>query len=275
MKASFLYIPLWILFPILVAANSPDKPSAYRLGEELHFRVYYHAWLTGKVTAGYASMTIKDKPVMVSGKSTLHIKGEGKSRKAFSWFFKVHDRFETWLEPSEQIPLKYLRRTREGNYSKDEDYVFDHAKGIVTSTRKITEIPQKTQDIVSALYFARNTDFSKAKSGDIFPISFVFDDEIYVSQTLFLGRETVKVGMGTFTCLKFKPMVVTGNVFDDEYPMTLWVTDDKNRIPILAESSILVGSVKIELIGYKNLAHPLSSIQSVGKPPVTSVSNFD
>ncbi|HOI00010.1 MAG TPA: DUF3108 domain-containing protein [Bacteroidales bacterium] len=275
MRTLCLYTLLIILTPLAANANGPDRVMAFKMGEELHYRVYYHAWMTGKVTAGYATMQIKDKPVKVAGKSTYHIKGEGKSRRAFNWFFKVHDRFETWLDPVEQIPLKYLRRTREGNYSKDEDYYFDHPKGIVKSTRKVTEIPPNTQDIMSAIYQARNLDLSKAKSGDVFPVNFVFDDEVYTSKILFLGRENVKVGLGTFSCLKFKPMVLTGSVFEEEYPMTLYVTDDKNRIPIMAESQILVGSVKVELIGYRNLAHPLSSNLVSGKAPVTSISFND
>ena len=75
----------------------------------------------------------------------------------------------------------------------------------------------------------------------------------------FLGKEIVETEIGTFNCLKFSPMMATGEVFDDPYPLSVWITDDKNHIPVLLESKIIVGSVKIELIKYSGLANPLTS----------------
>ena len=66
--------------------------------------------------------------------------------------------------------------------------------------------------------------------------------------------------LGTFRCLRFKPMVATGNVFSQPYPMDVWVTDDKNHLPVLAKSVVIVGSVKLELISYSGLANPLTSL---------------
>jgi hypothetical protein len=79
---------------------------------------------------------------------------------------------------------------------------------------------------------------------------------VYISVIQYLGKEVVKTKAGKFRCLKFKPMVATGKVFSNPYPMTLWVTDDKNRLPILVESAVSVGSVKAELISFSGLANP-------------------
>ena len=65
--------------------------------------------------------------------------------------------------------------------------------------------------------------------------------------------------MGKFRCMKFMPMVITGEVFDNPYPMSLWITDDKNRIPILIKTEVIVGSVKGELFEYKNLKYPMEA----------------
>jgi len=247
-----LFLILW--YALTYAAN-PAPPKAYGPGETLNFKVYYHAWI-GNLTAGYASLKVSDRLVDVNGNKALHIRGEGYTRRAFNWFFKVNDRFETWVHPERTVPYKFLRRTREGNYSKDEDYLFDQEKGVVTSTRARTRINPNTHDIISAIYFARSMDFRGAEIGQVFPIEFVFDDEVYTSEVIYAGRDTVEIGMGTFACLKFKPRVLVGEVFDKEYPMVLWVTDDANKIPVLIDSEVLVGSVRLELTGYENLAHP-------------------
>ena len=133
---------------------------------------------------------------------------------------------------------------------------------MVTSTRKRTKIAKGTQDIVSALYFARSHDFSKVKPGDMFSINFVLDDELFTSEILFEGRDTVEVEAGKIACLRFKPKVLIGTVFDEEYPMTLWVSDDANKLPVLAESEVIVGSVRMELISYDDIAHPMISMLS-------------
>jgi hypothetical protein len=54
-------------------------------------------------------------------------------------------------------------------------------------------------------------------------------------------------------------MLLEGRVFKEEEGMTVWVTDDKNRIVVRAEAEILVGSIKMDLKGYSGLANPLSS----------------
>jgi len=62
-----------------------------------------------------------------------------------------------------------------------------------------------------------------------------------------------------FRCLKIAPMMATGNVFANAYPMFVWVTDDKNHLPLLAESKVIVGSVKMELTEYKNVRNPVEA----------------
>lgn len=232
---------------------------AFTHGEQLVYRVYYNALLTGKVTAGEARLTIDEDPVMINNRSTYHIVGEGKSKGAFNWFFKVDDRFETYVDKETLLPRKFIRRTREGGFHKDEDYIFNHKLKKVFSSRKQTDIPADAQDIVSAFYYSRLIDFSNIKAGFIYELNFVFDDSVYTSKIKYLGKDTIKTKLGHIACLKFKPMVLTGNVFKDEYPMTLWVSDDRNKLPVMVESAVVVGTVRMELIEYKGLTNAFKS----------------
>jgi hypothetical protein len=105
----------------------------------------------------------------------------------------------------------------------------------------------------------RTLDYSDALPGDEFFIDFILDDSVYNSKIIFLGREIVETKLGKFRCLKFKPMVAQGEVFDEPYPMTLWVTDDKNRIPVLGSSAVIIGSIKLELVEVEGLRHPMDA----------------
>jgi hypothetical protein len=233
--------------------------QAFKRGERLEFKVFYDALLTGKVTAGIAVLEVSKEIVKMNDRPVYYVKGEGWSKGAFNFFFKVEDKFESYFDEEALIPFKFVRKSREGGYKKDEDVRFFHLTQIASSNRKLKHIPPNVQDVVSAFYYARTIDYSDARVGDVFPIPFYLDDSVYTTAIQYDGRETVKTSLGQFRCLRFKPMVVTGNVFSNPYPMILWVTDDKNRLPVLAQSAVVVGSVKMELTGYSNIANPLLS----------------
>ena len=155
------------------------------------------------------------------------------------------------------MPYKFIRYTREGGYKKDDVVIFDQQEKKAYSTRKVKDITPYVQDIVSAFYYMRTWDFDTAEVNDKYYLDFFLDDSLYHSEIIFLGREMVKTDFGKINCMKFKPRVATGEVFADPYPMELWVTDDKNKIPVLMKSAVFIGSVKIELIEYRGLLHPI------------------
>lgn len=233
--------------------------TAFTNGESLVFRVYYQSALTGKVTAGEAKLEVKKKTITKNGRETYHIVGTGQSKGAFNFFFKVDDKFETFIDEQALIPWYFTRRTREGGYKKDDEVTFHQQHGLAVSRNAVKKIPENTQDIMSVFYFARTLAIEGVKPGESFPLSFFLDDSLYTSKIVFLGREKVQTELGTFNCLKFKPMVLKGEVFNEPYPMELWITDDRNRLPVLVKSAVIVGSVKMELIRYEGLKNPLIS----------------
>jgi hypothetical protein len=149
---------------------------------------------------------------------------------------------------------------KEGNYKDLDVILFDHRRRIAQSTnRGQLSIPEGTKDIISTLYYARSLDMTKANPGDVFPITFYLDNKNYEFRFKFVGRETIKIGSGKYKALKVKPQVIEGRVFKDQQAITMWVTDDENKIPLLVESEIWVGSLKAELIEMSGLRNPLNS----------------
>jgi len=266
MKKSVLFIVAVLTSFILHAQTlRTANNTAFKRGEVLRYKVYYDAILTGKVNAGEAELDVKDENKLIANRSTYHVVGLGLSKGAFNLFFKVVDRYETYIDEEALVPWLFIRRVNEGGYKISQDVTFNQFKNVASALNNKnnkttnTKVNENMQDIISALYYARTLDLSDAKIGQEFPIKFFLDDSIYTSKIIYEGKENVTVDIGKFRCLKFKPMVATGNVFKDPYPMTLWVTDDKNHIPLLAESAIIVGSVKLELIKYSGLANALTS----------------
>ncbi|MDY0343100.1 MAG: DUF3108 domain-containing protein [Lentimicrobium sp.] len=234
--------------------------TAFQTGEKLTFRVYYQSLLTGKVTAGEAKLQIKNKLYSHNDRKAYHVLATGESKGAFNLFFKVNDRFESFIDTEALIPWKFTRRTREGGFKKDDEVNFRQSHGLAVSRRAIKRIPPNTQDIVSVFYYARTLDITGMEPNESFPLAFFLDDSLYVSKIVFLGREVIKTELGSISCLKFKPMVIKGDVFSEPYPMVLWISDDKNRLPILVQSAVVVGSVKMELVDFEGLRNPMHAL---------------
>ncbi|MCK9616621.1 MAG: DUF3108 domain-containing protein [Lentimicrobiaceae bacterium] len=261
---NILFTGLWILLflsPLIVFPQTyrTVKNDAFKRGEKFTFRVYYDSFITGKVTAGSATLEVTQTQKPFYNRNTYHVVGVGKSAKFFDWFFKVNDRFETYFDEESFAPYYFVRRTREGGYTIDDDVYFRHLNNTARSRKNITPVPVNVQDILSAYYFARTLDISNLSPGDYIKIPFFLDDTTYVSAIQYVGKEIVKTSLGKFRCLKLKPMVATGEVFSNPYPMTLWISDDKNRIPILGQSAVVVGNVKMELINFSGLSNPFTS----------------
>jgi hypothetical protein len=225
-------------------------------GEFLKYRVFYDSWMTSNITAGYGTMEIDPLLNTTNGRETYHITVTGNSAGLFNLFYKVRDRFETFVDTEGMMPLKFIRRTREGGYKRDDDVTFDHVSKIAQSRRATKEIPAYVQDIVSAFYYVRTWDFDTAEVDDAYLLDFFLDDSLYHSEIIFEGREWVDTEFGEIYCLKFKPKVAVGEIFQEPYPMELWVSDDLNKIPVLMRSAVFIGSVKIELVEYKGLRYP-------------------
>ncbi len=257
----FLFL-MWLMAFPLVGQEFEYRTvenNSFEVGEKLKYKVYYHSFITGKVNAGTATLEVKNTNRRFNKREVYHIVGVGKSNPAFDMFFKVRDRFESFMDKEALVSHHFIRKTKEGGYVMQDDVYFDHENGVAKSSRTTKKIEPNIQDIISAAFYARTFDFTDAKEGQNFPVDFYLDDSVYVSVVQFAGRELVETDLGVFRCLAFKPMVVTGEVFSNPYPMKLWVTDDENKLPVLGKSEVVVGSVKMELIKFSGLRHPIEA----------------
>jgi hypothetical protein len=267
-----IFLGLLIITQLPAQLTRTVKNTSFGRGEKLDFKVYYHSLVTGNVTAGYGTLEITQDNRKFNNRDTYHIIATGKSSGLFNLFFKVDDRFESYVDEDGIFPWLFSRRTREGGYKKDDEVNFNQLRGSAISRKKVTHIPINVQDIISSFFFARTLDANTIKPGDVINLPFFLDDSVYYSKVKFFGRETIKTSLGRIKCLKLKPLLAKGKVFKEDYPMTLWVSDDGNKIPILAESAVIVGSVRMELIGYSGLLNPFSSKE--GYTPPKEFSNW-
>lgn len=227
--------------------------NAFSTSEVLEYRIHY-----GFIDAGTAKLEVDPNLKNIGGRTCYRVVGSGKSTGAFNWFFKVKDHYESYIDTQTIVPWLFIRDIQEGGYKKKQNVKFNHSKRTATSEKKTIKTPERIQDLISAFYFARTLDFTNIAVGDTFNINCYLDDETFPMAIKFVGREKIKTRLGTFSCLMFRPYLLEGRVFKEKEGMTIWLTDDKNRIPIRAQADILVGSIKMDITSFSGLANPVA-----------------
>jgi hypothetical protein len=233
------------------------KNTSFLEGEKVVMKVFYNA-LGAYIGAGEASFTTE--LTRFNGKSVYHCIGDGKTYPFFDKFFKVRDRYESFIET--MSPLKFLRNVEEGNTKIYNNVTFNQSANTAVSTNGVFKITPCMQDVVSAVYYARNINWDKYKPGDKIPFDMFLDDEIYHLYIRYIGKEKVKTQYGKFNAIKFKPLLIKGTIFEGGEKLSAWVSDDPNHLLLRVESPISVGTVKIDMMSYTGLRYPLTSLIS-------------
>jgi hypothetical protein len=233
---------------------------SFNSGELISYIVYYN--VAGiYVNAGNAAFTTTI--TKMNNKPVYHIVGTGESNTKYDWIFKVRDRYESYIDTATLQPYKFIRNVSEGGYKKYENITFNQTANTAITTSGVYKVPNCVQDVLSSIYYARNIDFNKYKAGDKIPFTMFMDDEVYNLYIRYLGKETIKTKYGKFRTIKFRPMLLKGTIFEGGEKMTVWVSDDGNKVPVRIESPIVVGSVKVDMMSTRNLRYSLSSLVSL------------
>ncbi|MFA9192596.1 DUF3108 domain-containing protein [Flavobacterium sp. FZUC8N2.13] len=245
-----------LLLLILTVSFDSSKEDAYDVGEWFKFRIHY-----GFVNAGYATLEVKD--ATIHNKKVFHVIGKGYTTGVSRFFFKVADVYESYIDKNSGNPYHFVRNINEGGYTKNQEGFFNQSSNRITvkdhkrKTEKTFVIPDNTQDILSTFYYLRNhPSIDKIKPGEYIAIDMFFDDETTKFKLKFMGRENITTKFGVVSTMIFRPLVQSGRVFKEQESLTVWVSDDENRLPIRIKADLAVGSLKADLDGFKGLKAP-------------------
>ena len=253
---AFFSLCFSLCFAQLDLLPSAVSQNAFKAGEWFEFRIHYGVFNASRVTLELKADTLDKTPV-------FHAKGYGRTTGLARLFFKVEDHYESYFGQKDGLPRWFIRDINEGGYTKDLEIRFDHEKKMahVNDKKKKKKasfaINENVQDLISAFYYLRNFyDTSSLKEGEDIRLNMFFDQENYLFKLRFLGRETIETVFGKVRCIKLRPFVQSGRVFSEQESVTLWVSDDANKIPIKMSASLRVGSIDCDLENFRNLQHP-------------------
>lgn len=210
-------------------------------GEKLVYSVQY-----GIVSAGEASLEIRNITT-ISGTDCYRIVSNARTNDVFSVFFKVRDRFESYLDTTELYSVRYEKHVREGKFRRDDIVEFDQHAHTAIYKDKTVPIAPRTQDVLSAMYYVRTLPLEVGQS---ISVANHTDGKNYPLVIKVLRREPVTVDAGTFDCIVVEPILRGPAIFTQKGRLTVWLTDDRYRIPVLMKSKVVIGSVAAVLKEY-------------------------
>lgn len=246
-----------------------DTHLAFAHGEEASFTLHYE-W--GMIDSDVGHATVRLDSLTFNGEKAYRCTLHGRTTRMYDWFFKVREDFQSWFVRDGLRPLKFYRHSQEGDYEAKNTYIYDWSapEPVIMADLYTSKVGQSnvdipltpcTFDLPTLFYYARNMDFDIIEPGRKYPMTFAIDEEVFNVYFILHGRETIKVkGLGTVKTIKFGAKLLEGEVFKGEADMTIWVSDDDNRLPVYFEAPLLVGTAKGRLTSYERLKYPFSAL---------------
>ncbi|WP_347157668.1 DUF3108 domain-containing protein [Pontibacter chitinilyticus] len=240
--------------------------ESFSTGEVLKYKVHY-----GPITAAEAVIDVSPMIHQVNERPCYRATVYGKTTNSFDLFIRVRDTWQSYIDTAAILPHRSFRNIEEGNYRKRETVDFNHYSNVASVEKKKKskpketgsyKIPDNVQDIVSGMYYLRTIDYDKLRPGDKVNVKGFFDEETFDMQVIYKGREVVSTKAGDFRAIKLVPKMPANKMFKGENAITVYLSDDKNKIPVLIEAEMFVGSLKVDLYDYKNLKHKLMLAQN-------------
>jgi hypothetical protein len=234
-----------------------QNDSSFKKGEWLKFKLSYSGWMK----AGYATLEVDEE--IYKDQAVYSLNGKGWTTGAIKFFFKVKDHYSSYVDKELGVPYLFKRKIYEGGYKKNLEIKFDQAKNKahiqdkIKGTSTLVDTKQNIQDLLSSFYYLRNNyDTASMSKGDVLFFDVFFDGENHNFKLTFLGRQTIKTKFGSIKCLLFRPSVLAGRVFKKDESLTIWISADKNRVPLKIKADLAVGSLRADLIAQKGLKYP-------------------
>ena len=261
---ALFFIPVYAQDINSCGGVASEEEVAFHEKEELTYAGNY-TW--GPIWTDVAEVVFKTRRI-VGSPIRYYVRVDARTFKFYDTFFKVRDVYEASFEIPTMRPVHFYRYVQEGSYRMKNTFRFDWANNRMNATIQRKTYPARdtvlilkpcTFDAITFFYNARSMNFSNIQPNQIFTMDIVIDDEIHSVNFKFIKRETKKIkSIGKVNCLRFSVGVIAGEVFKGDERIDLWISDDKNHIPVFLETPIIVGKARARLTGYKNLKYPLN-----------------
>jgi len=231
-----------MLLCMLAVLPSWAAEVPWGVGEKLNYSIDY-----GLVNAGNAELFVS-KTVEYNGYPCWKTESRIRSNRVFSAFFSVRDKAVSYIDKVDLHTRFFSKRLREGDYRKNIVIDFDRDAGFARYLDgREYEINSEIHDVLSATYFVRTIDLHL---GQRLILTTHSSRKNYELEVVVIGRESVTVPAGTFDCWIVEPEFAGEGLFSYEGKITIWISDDELRIPVMTKTKVKVGAITASLQSY-------------------------
>ena len=259
-----------LLTILLLAAGLPLAAQLYHPGEKLLYRVSYKAKMFPNTEVGAVEVLTTEEQ---DADGTFYkVVGAGRTLPTYRWFFNIEDIYTVWVDTVSLRPRRFESDIREGDYTFRSSYRYDWTDSVVHTRWRSRQKPERqkqmtltpeSMDPIALFFNLRSANAEDFRVGEPATLQMILQDTIRHLRYRYLGREQKRIrNMGRFRTLKFECQLGTteGYSFTDGTVFTIWISDDRNKIPLYIESPVRIGSIQAYISGYKGLKYPLESL---------------
>ncbi|CAN5921482.1 DUF3108 domain-containing protein [soil metagenome] len=258
-----LYVSLILSVFMLFGFVPADKPlrtvknQSFRTGETLKYKIHY-----GFITAAEGIIDIDHNLHRVNNRPCYRVNVLGKTVGSFDYFLRIRDTFRSYIDTTAIVPQRFQQSKEEGRYRKKETIDFDHILNTATvNNNNSHKVPENIQDIVSGMFYLRTLNLDSYRQGDLIKVKGFFDEEVYELTVIYMGKEIADTKVGKIRAHRLVPKLPNNKLFRGENAISLYLSDDKNKVPVLGKAEMFVGSVHLDLYEYTGLRHKLNTVQ--------------
>ncbi|GGE96877.1 DUF3108 domain-containing protein [Hymenobacter cavernae] len=272
MKRRWLFVSPAILFvsAALLAFQLADSlrvvpNTSFTRGEVLSYKVHY-----GLINAAEATIEVSNDIHRVNARPCYRATVTGRTNGSFDLFLRVRDTWRSYIDTTSILPQKFFRNIEENHYRKKETVDFDHARDLAMVETKKKEVdpakhetfkvPNNVQDLVSGVYYLRTLNYDQRRPGEVIRVQGFFDKDVFTMDVIYRGRETVETKAGVIRTIRLVPKMPSNKLFRGENAISLYLSDDRNKIPVLIQAEMFVGSVKVDMYKYQGLKNRLNLV---------------
>ena len=264
--SSLLVLPVMSLLafgPSDADRSLPNK--SFKSGEVLQYKVHY-----GLINAAEATIEIDNGLHRINDRPCYKATVTGRTTGSFDFFLRIRDTWRSYIDTTSILPQKFFRNIEENNYRKKETIDFDHVKNVAEVEKhgrdknKVKhgtyKIPENVQDLVSGFYYLRTLNYDQRRIGEVIRVQGFFDDEVFSMDVTYKGRETVDTKAGTIRAIRLVPRMPSNKLFKGENAISVYLSDDQNKVPVLIQAEMFVGAVKVDMYKYQGLKNRLNLV---------------
>ncbi len=180
-------------------------------------------------------------------------------------FYKVNDKYDSWLDARTLASLRYWQDIDEGSYEPKRHYeIFPERRQYVENNKEPAASVEHPLDDGSFLYYLRTVPL---RVGMDTTLNDYFKAEKNPIRFKVLRRDTIDVPAGRFPALVVQPIFQSKNLFSDGGHAEVWLSDDTNHIMLQMKSNVRFGSLSLYLKSYRPSQTTPAPQPAANKPP--------